>query len=110
MARAPALPRCAAVVDSPSTRCGRAEGEGVADGLGWPTATMAAARSTARPASTVPRPAPGAPAWPVLAPAPVLPASAWVTCAAVRCGYLDQMRAATPATMPLDVLVELIRV
>ena len=39
----------------------------------------------------------------------VPPVSAWLTWAAVRCGNLDRMRAATPATMPLDVLVELIR-
>ena len=41
--------------------------------------------------------------------APMVPlVSAWPTWAAVRCGNRDMMRAATPAAMPLDVLVELI--
>src|SRR6185312_356287 len=49
--------------------------------------------------------APGAPVEPAVVP----PVSAWPTWAADRCGNRDRMRAATPATMPLDVLVELIR-
>src|SRR5438105_4815354 len=97
---------------------------------------MTAARSTARAASTVPGPAPGvtvpgpapgvtvpgpAPGVTVPGPAPgvparsvsapvaaLLPVSARVTWGTVRCGNLDKMRAATPATMPLAVLVELI--
>jgi|GEM_PF-4587283 len=80
---------------------------------------MSAARRTARAASTVPYPAPpadlagsgGRAVPPAAAPpgaAAVLPASARVTWATVSCGYLDTIRAATPATMPLDMHVVLI--
>ena len=70
---------------------------------------MEAARPTALAASMVPRPVPGALVRPAVEPAVVPPVSAWPTWAADRCGNRDRMRAATPATMPLDVLVELIR-
>ena len=53
----------------------------------------------------VPRPVPGA----LVPPAVVPPVSARPTWAADRCGNRDLMSAATPATMPLDALVELIR-
>ena len=58
----------------------------------------------------MPCPAPGAPVRPVTDAVIVPLVSARVTWATVRWGYLDRMRAATPATMPLDALVELIRV
>ena len=66
---------------------------------------MEAARPTAWAASMMPCPAPGA----LVLAAVVPPVSAWPTWAADRCGNRDRIRAATPATMPLDVLVELIR-
>jgi len=70
----------------------------------WLVLLRPAARLTARAASMVPSPAPG-----VFVRAGVtLSASTWLTWAPVRCGNLDRMSAATPDTMPLDMLVELI--
>ena len=106
-ARSLALARCAAVVDR---RCPDWLGRAVAAGRrGSAAALMEAARLTALAASMVPRPVPGALAPPVVEPAVVPLVSAWPTWAADRCGNRDRMSAATPATMPLDVLVELIR-
>jgi hypothetical protein len=75
---------------------------------------MRAAIWIARAASTVPYPAPageragsgGKPFPPV--PVAVLSVRARATWAVVRCGYLDKIRAATPATMPLAALVLLV--
>ena len=101
-ARSLAFARCAAVVESRAGWCGLAVAAGW---LGSAAALMEEARLTAWAASMMPRPAPGALVLAVV----VAPVSAWPTWAAVRCGNRDRMRAATPATMPLDVLVELIR-
>jgi hypothetical protein len=101
-----ALARRATVVDSRSGWCVA----GAAAGWVGSAAALAAlkdlARPTARAASMMPCPAPG-----TAVRAAVVPlVSAWLTWDAVRCGNRDTRRAATPATMPLDALVELIRV
>ncbi len=95
------------MVDSRSGWCGGAGAAAAvavavaADSL---VALRLAARLTARAASMVPSPAPGA----FVRAGVTLSASTWLTWAPVRCGNRDKMSAATPDTMPLDMLVELI--
>src|SRR5579862_7225601 len=92
--------------------CGRAGRTGWAGG--WLADVMRAASWIARAASTVPYPAPdGERAGSggklvVLVTFTVLSVRACVTWAADRCGNLDMMSAATPATMPLAALVLLV--